>query len=281
MFEVRMEPIMGVDGFDWQMRAYPEAKTVIISYGATNDYGNVRAELSAWLNRTFQPSRTKRYTQEYLEKKHQQMLSIKDPAKRAKAMQKHYDKAFHTMMNNEFASLNASFHLLNAQLDQAWEVLEDVMLDERYRNYRIVVSGHSYAAFLAEAVASRALLAYYTGHFSRPVYAVNLASFGANGAVKNYLPQSILEHYIHGYNRYGDIVARLGASMGHNIIVASWTEPGLEEKNYYILMRDRVLGNHNLERFVLALDAGIIEGLIPLPWEMPNHGVTPREWEHF
>ncbi len=281
MHDVRIDPIYGVDGFDWQMRVYPEDKIVLISYGSTNDYANVRAELTAWISRTFQSGKTKRYTQEYLEKKHQKMLRISDPMKRAKVMQEHYDQAFHTMMNNEFASLSSTFMLLNTQVAQAWTVLENVLLDERYKDYRIVVSGHSYAALLSEAVASRALLYYYTGHLSRPVYAVNLASFGANGSIKNYLPQSVLEHYIHGYNRYGDVVARLGASLGHNITVPSWTEEGLIDKNFYILLKERVLGNHNLVFFILGLDAGTIGGLIPLPWEMPNHGVTPRPWEHF
>jgi hypothetical protein len=281
MNDVRYDRIMGVDGFDWTMRVYPEDKTVLITYGSTNDYANVRAELTAWISRTFKPSRTKRYTQEYLEKKHQKMLSISNPVERAKVMQEHYDGVFHIMMNNEFASLSSSYELLNAQVSQAWDVLEDILLDERYKDYRIVVSGHSYAALLAEAVASRALLYYYVGHWSRPVYAVNVASFGANGAVKNYLPQSVLEHYIHGYNRYGDVVARLGASMGHNIIVSDWWEEGLNDKNSYNLLVIKTLANHNLVEFILGLDANNIDGLIPLPWEMPDHGITPRPWEHF
>ncbi|NIZ40423.1 hypothetical protein PVA45_02700 [Entomospira entomophila] len=268
LHETRYDRFSGYDGFDWMVRSYDEHKLVVIFFDSTTEYFDFRADASAVLSRFFQRGSSSEHRQERRERQVNRIKSIKDDQKRQIKWQAYHNKLRDDMMTDTYFSLSAQNYILNSQLQQAWKLFLDVLVEESYQDYRIVMVGHSFGSLLAQATTSRALMLNLMGNLNREIYAVTFGALGANGAVKNYLPKAYLSQFIYTFNRKEDIIVRIawGGSLGREFWWPEHVRDIEIEDNAYAFMIDRILANHHLIPMILDLQAGILPYADCFPW---------------
>ncbi|NIZ47073.1 lipase family protein [Entomospira nematocerorum] len=268
LHETRYDRFSGYDGFDWMVRSYDEYKLVVIFFDSTTEYFDFRADASAVLSRFFQRGSTSEHRQERREDQVNRIKSIKNENKRAIKWQAYKEKLRDAMMTDTYFSLSAQNYILNSQLQQAWKLFLDVLVEESYQDYRILMVGHSFGSLLAQATTSRALMLNLIGDLNREIYAVTFGALGANGAVKNYLPKSYLSQFIYTFNRKEDIIVRIawGGSLGREFWWPEHIRHVEIEDNAYAFLIDRILANHHLIPIILDLQAGLLPYADCFPW---------------
>jgi hypothetical protein len=272
LHETRYDRFSGYDGFDWMVRSYPEEKLVVIYFDSTTEYLDFRADFGAIVSKLFQRSAKKEHRQASRQQQIVEINNIKDPIKQYLAMQDYKEALISEFLSDTYFSLNPQNYVLNSQLHQAWRLLLDVLATESYQEYRILMVGHSFGAFLAQATASRGLMLNLVGNLNREIYALTFGSIGADGAVRNYLPTSYLERYIYTFNRTQDFMVRfsMSGSLGREF---DWPENMHEpsQDNGYAFLVERLLGNHHLAPLIFDLEKGALPYANLFPWmELPE-----------